>query len=170
MTAIDAALLLLRLWAGVVIIAHGVNHGRTLEGTARWFASKGFKNANLNARVSALSEIAIGVALIAGLLTSMAAAGLVATMFVAFWSIHRFAGFFNFHRPDEGYEYVATLAMIAVALAVAGPGRFSVDEALGIAANLDEWVGLAIVGGGLLVAAGQLATFWRMPTDDGGTT
>jgi hypothetical protein len=60
--------------------------------------------------------------------------------------------------------------MIAVALAVAGPGRFSVDEALGNAANLDEWVGLAIVGGGLLVAAGQLATFWRKPTGNGGTT
>lgn len=170
MTAIDAVLLLLRLWAGLVIIAHGVNHGRTLEGTARWFAAKGFKSEKLNARVSALSEIAIGVALIAGLLTSVAAAGLVATMFVAFWSIHRFVGFFNFHRPDEGYEYVATLAMIAVALAVAGPGRFSVDEALGIAANLDEWAGLAIVGGGLLVAAGQLATFWRKPTGDRGTT
>lgn len=167
MTAIDVALLLLRLWAGFVIIAHGVNHGRTLEGTARWFASKGFKNEKLNAQISALNEIAIGVALIAGLLTSVAAAGLVATMFVAFWSIHRFAGFFNFHRPDEGYEYVATLAVIAIALAIAGPGRFSVDEATGIAGNLDEWVGLVIVGGGLLVAAGQLATFWRKPVDNG---
>jgi putative oxidoreductase len=163
MTAIDAALLLLRLWAGVVIIAHGVNHGRTLEGTARWFASKGFGSAALNARISALNEIAIGVALIAGLLTSVAAAALFATMFVAFWSIHRLVGFFNFYRPDEGYEYVTTLAIIAVALAIAGPGRYSVDEAMGLAPNLDEWVGLAIVGGGLLVAAGQLAVFWRKP-------
>ena len=169
MTSIDVALLLLRLWAGFVIIAHGVNHGRSLEGTAKWFASKGFKSAALNARISALNEIAIGVALIAGLLTSLAAAGLVATMFVAFWSIHRFAGFFNFHRPDEGYEYVATLAVIAVVLAIAGPGQYSVDEALGIAGNLDEWVGLAIVVGGLVVAAGQLATFWRKPLETGGS-
>ncbi len=167
MTAIDVALLLLRLWAGLVIIAHGVNHGRTLEGTAKWFASKGFKSPELNARISALNEIAIGVALIAGLLTSVAAAALFATMFVAFWSIHRFVGFFNFRRPDEGYEYVATLAVIAVCLAIAGPGAYSVDEALGIAGNLDEWVGLAIVGGGLLVAIGQLATFWRKPASGG---
>ncbi len=163
MNAIDVALLLLRLWAGLVIIAHGVNHGRTLEGTANWFASKGFTSPGLNARISALNEIAIGVALIAGFLTSVAAAALFATMFVAFWSIHRFVGFFNFRRPDEGYEYVATLAVIAVCLAVAGPGLYSVDEALGWAGNLDEWVGLAIVGGGLLVAIGQLATFWRKP-------
>jgi putative oxidoreductase len=168
-TGIDVALLLLRLWAGIVIIAHGVNHGRTLEGTAKWFASKGFKSAGLNARISALNEIAIGVALIAGLLTSVAAAGLVATMFVAFWSIHRFVGFFNFRRPDEGYEYVATLAVIGISVAIAGPGRYSVDEAIGIAGNLDGWVGAAIVGAGLLVAVGQLATFWRKPAGDGGS-
>ena len=117
--------------------------------------------------ISALNEIAIGLALIAGLFTSVAAAGLVATMFVAFWAIHRFAGFFNFHRPDEGWEYVATLSVIGVVLALVGPGRYSVDEALGIAGNLDGWVGLAIIGAGLLVAAGQLATFWRKPSGVG---
>lgn len=167
MTGIDVALLLLRVWAGIVIIAHGVNHGRTLEGTANWFASKGFKSAQLNARVSALSEIAVGLGLIAGFLTTLAAAVLVATMFVAFWSIHRFAGFFNFHRPDEGWEYVATLSVVALALAIAGPGRYSVDQAIGFAENLDEWVGLAAIGAGLLAAAGQLATFWRKPADAG---
>jgi len=167
MTAIDVVLLTFRLWVAIVIIAHGVNHGRTQDGTAKWFASKGFSSPQLNARVSALSEILIGLALIAGLLTSVAAAGLVATMFVAFWSIHRFAGFFNFHRPDEGWEYVGTLSIIGIALAVLGPGRYSVDEALGIARNLDGWVGLAIIGAGVLVAAGQLAVFWRKPTGTG---
>lgn len=170
MTGIDVALLLLRLWAGIVIIAHGVNHGRTQEGTANWFASKGFSSPQLNARISAVNELAIGLALIAGLLTSVAAAGLVAIMFIAFWSIHRFAGFFVFHRPDEGWEYVASLSMIAIALAIAGPGRYSVDHAIGLADNLDEWVGLAIIAGGFLAAAGQLATFWRRPTDVGSST
>lgn len=166
MSKIDVALLILRLWAGFVIIAHGINHGRSLEGTANWFASKGFKSPALNARLSAGNEIAIGIGLIVGLLTSVAAAGLAATMFVAFWAIHRFAGFFNFHRPDEGYEYVATLAVVSLALAVAGPGSASIDSALGIAENLDGWVGAAIIGAGLLVAAGQLATFWRKPEED----
>lgn len=167
MTGVDVALLLLRLWAGVVILAHGVNHGRSQEGTARWFASKGFRSPQLNARVSASSEIAVGLGLIAGFLTTLSAAVLVSTMFVAFWSIHRFAGFFVFHRPDEGWEYVATLSVVATALAIAGPGRFSVDQALGVAENLDEWVGLAAIGAGLLAAAGQLALFWRKPADPG---
>lgn len=163
MEQMDAALLILRVWAGFVLIAHGINHGRSLEGTANWFESKGFRNARLNAFLSFANEIAIGVGLILGLLTSVAAAALAATMFVAFWSIHRFAGFFNFHRPDEGYEYVATLAVIALAVAVAGPGSVSLDSSLGIADNLDGWVGALIVGLGLLAAAAQLAAFWRKP-------
>lgn len=164
MDQMDVALLILRIWAGVVIIAHGVNHGRTLEGTANWFASKGFRQPKLNAMISSGNEIAIGIGLLAGFLTSVAAAALAATMFVAFWSIHRFAGFFNFRRPDEGFEYVATLAFISLALAIAGPGSASVDSAIGIADNLDGWVGAAIIAGGLVVAVGQLATFWRKPT------
>lgn len=168
MEAIDVVLLMFRLWVAIVMIAHGVNHGRTQQGTAKWFASKGFKSPELNARISAVNEILIGLALIAGLLTSVAAAGVVATMVVAFWAIHRFAGFFNFHRPDEGWEYVATLSVMAIALAVLGPGRYSVDEALGLAGNLDEWVGLAIIGAGILLAAGQLAVFWRKPDATGG--
>ena len=167
MAAIDVVLLMLRLWVAIVMIAHGVNHGRTQAGTAKWFASKGFRSPELNARISAVNEILIGLALIAGLLTSVAAAGVVATMFVAFWSIHRFSGFFNFRRPDEGWEYVATLSIIGISLAVLGPGRYSVDEALGIAGNLDEWVGLGIIGAGILLAIGQLAVFWRKPGEAG---
>lgn len=163
MDNIDTALLVLRLWAGVVIIAHGINHGRSLEGTASWFAKVGFKAPHLNAFISSAMEITVGLGLIAGLLTSVAAAGLAATMFVAFWSIHRFAGFFVFHRPDEGYEYVATLAVVAFALAVMGPGSASVDAALEIDETLSGALGAGIFGVGILAAAGQLATFWRKP-------
>ena len=163
METIDIALLFLRVWVGVVIIAHGINHGRSLPGTANWFESKGFKSAKVNAFISSAAEIAIGLALIAGLLTSPALAGLVAIMFVAFWSIHRFAGFFNFHRPDEGYEYVVTLSVVALAVAIGGPGAISVDAELGIADNLNGGVGAGIIGLGVLAATGQLATFWRRP-------
>lgn len=166
MNEIDVAMLILRVWLGVVMIAHGVNHARTQEGTARWFEQKGFKSPQLNARMSALSEIAIGLGLIVGLLTSIAAAALAATMLLAFWSVHRFAGFFVFHRPDEGYEYVATLAVAALVLAIVGPGDVSIDAAIGIDESLSGAVGAGIIGLGLLAGVGQAAMFWRKPTSD----
>ena len=163
MGQLDIALLILRIWAGFVIIAHGINHGRNLEGTANWFGKVGFRQAKLNAFLSSGMEVVVGLALVWGLLTSFAAAGLAATMFVAFWSIHRFAGFFVFHRPDEGYEYVFTLLAIALALAIGGPGAVSVDATLGIDGSLSGWVGAGIFALGLVAATGQLAMFWRKP-------
>ncbi|MGH3651081.1 MAG: DoxX family protein [Acidimicrobiia bacterium] len=167
MDLIDTVSLILRLWAGLVMIAHGVNHARNQEGTAKWFERVGFRSPVLNARLSAGNEIAIGLGLLGGLLTSVAAAGLAATMLGAFWAIHRFAGFFVFHRPDEGYEYVGTLAVVALALAILGPGAVSIDAALGIDETLSGGTGAWIFALGLLAGAAQLAVFWRKPGDKG---
>jgi putative oxidoreductase len=166
MEPIDLALSVLRLWLGIVMLAHGVHHARNLEGTASWFASKGFRQPALNARASAFGELAIGAGLVTGLLTSPAAAGLIATMTVAFGSIHRFAGFFVFKRPDEGWEYVATLAVAALTVAVAGPGPYSLDAVLGIDTALSGWTGLTIALAGVAAGAVQLAVFWRRPTQE----
>ena len=159
MEATDLALLILRVWLGIVIIAHGVNHGRSIEGTTNWFAKLGWKKARLQAILSSGAEVAIGVGLIVGLLTPLAAAGLIATMFVAFISNHRPNGFFIF-RPGEGYEYVATIAFASLALAMMGAGDISLDNAFGID-TLDGWTGLIIGLGGFAAGALQLATFWR---------
>lgn len=163
MEPLDFAPLVLRLWLGTVMILHGINHGRNLKGTATWFASKGFRAARLNALGSTAGEIAIGVGLVVGLLTSFAAAGLVIIMVIAFGAIHRFAGFFVFARPDEGYEYVATLAVAATGLAMLGPGSVSLDAAIGWADNLDGWTGLVIAVAGALAGVLQLVLMWRRP-------
>jgi putative oxidoreductase len=160
---IDITLTTLRVWAGVVMLMHGIHHARNQEGTAQWFERIGFSQARLNARLSSLTEIAIGLGLIAGFLTSFAAAGLVATMFVAFWTVHRFAGFYVFHRPDEGYEYVVTLALVAKAIAYLGPGKYSVDASIGL--DLAGTTGLLIIAGGLVIAIGQVIVLWRRPAD-----
>ncbi|MFP3914038.1 MAG: DoxX family protein [Actinomycetota bacterium] len=161
----DAVLLLLRVWLGVVFLAHGYHHARSLDGTTRWFASQGFGPARAFAAASAVGELAIGAGLAAGFLTSIAAGGVVAVAATAFWTIHRFAGFYVFRRPDEGWEYVATLAVAATAVAVLGPGRYSVDSALGWAGALDQGVGLGVIGGGVALAAVQLLVGWRRPPE-----
>jgi putative oxidoreductase len=160
----DIGLAVLRCWAGVVMLAHGINHARNQEGTATWFAKVGYKSPELNARLSSLTEIAVGLGLLAGLLTTVAAAGLASIMAVAFWSIHRFSGFFVFNRPTEGYEYVTTMAVVALVIAIFGPGGISLDAVVGT--DLDGLVGAGIFGLGIVAAAGQLAMFWRRPVKE----
>ena len=161
MESTDIALLILRGWLGIVIMAHGINHGRSLDGTTSWFASLGWQRARLQAMLSAVAEIAIGVALIIGLLTSIAAAGLVATMFVAYLSNHRPNGFFIF-RPGEGWEYVATIAFASIALATLGAGDLSLDGVIGLD-SLTGWTGLIIGASGFVIGWLQVEMFWRKP-------
>jgi putative oxidoreductase len=161
----DVALLILRVWLAIVFFAHGINHGRTQQGTATWFASKGFKQAPLLARMSSLGELAVGAGLLLGLLTPFAAAGLMVIMVTAFWSVHRFSGFFVFRRPDEGYEYVVTLAVAALVLAILGPGAYSIDSSLGIADDFDGWLGAGIALAGIVLGFLQLAALWKKPAN-----
>ncbi|MDJ0497362.1 MAG: DoxX family protein [Acidimicrobiia bacterium] len=162
MDQIDWALLILRLGTGLVILAHGVNHARGRQRTTAWFGSIGFQKPELQWLASTVSELAVGVALVIGLLTAPAAAGLVAVMAVAFWSVHRKNGFFIF-RPGEGWEYVATLAMNGIVLAVAGPGTASLDHVIGLDSTMSGGVGALLIAAALVAAAVQLAIFFRPP-------
>ena len=163
--AVNAGLLALRLVLGIVFIAHGVKHFINRQKTINWTASIGFKSPGIQWAFMTFAEIGIGLGLALGLLTSFAAAGLVSMMVVAYWTVHRAAGFWVSARPDEGYEYVLVLVVAALALAIMGPGEWAVDDALDIATSLDEGVGALIAAGGLVAAVLQLATFYR-PTSE----
>src|SRR3954471_20540397 len=129
-TAYDFALLLLRVVLGLTMAAHGYNKffGKGgLAGTAGWFDSMGMKPGIFHARAAATTEMSAGLGLAAGLLTPIPAAGFVALMFVAAWTVHRPIGFFI---VKEGWEYNLILAVSAVAVAGLGAGRFSLDHAL----------------------------------------
>jgi putative oxidoreductase len=161
---VNAGLLILRATLGVVMVAHGWNHifgGGRIPGTARWFEGLGMRPGRLHAWLASLTELGAGAMLLAGLLTPLAAAGVVGVMLVAWITNHLRNGFFIF-RPGEGYEYVMTLCLAALAVGALGAGEWSLDHALGI--DWTGWTGLAIAagagGGG---AAGLLATFWRPP-------
>jgi putative oxidoreductase len=78
----------LRAAIGGTMIAHGVKHGRTLEGTSRWFDSIGFRQAKAQAIASAVVEVGAGTALLAGVATPLAASAVVGTMAVAAGSVH----------------------------------------------------------------------------------
>ena len=164
MDEFNDAMLLLRLFFGLMLLAHGYNHffrGGRIAGTGRWFESIGVKPGRLNAIVASTVEVGGGALLAAGLLTSFAGAAAVGLMVVAYATVHRFNGFFI---VKEGWEYVASIAVVGIAIAMLGPGEWSLDHAVGIDDKLDGWVGLAIaaglgIGGGLA----QLAVFYRPP-------
>jgi putative oxidoreductase len=154
------ALLLLRVVVGVTMILHGYNHwrgGGKIAGTGRWFAGLGLKYGELQAWMSVVTEIGAGFLLVLGLLTPLAGAAIISVMLVAGLLAHRKNGFFVF---KDGYEYVLVLAVVCLLLGVTGPGRFSLDNALGI--EITGWTGGGIA---LIVAivavAGLLATFYR---------
>ena len=164
--AINLALLVLRVTAGAVMLAHGINHiygGGKIAGTGRWFESLGMRPGLVHAWIASLTEVGAGVMLVLGLLTPLAAAAIVGVMVVAWLINHRGNGFFIF-RPGEGWEYVMTLTMVGLAIGAVGPGEWSLDEALDLRDDLVGTTGLAIAaiggGGG---AAVLLALFWRPP-------
>jgi putative oxidoreductase len=161
---LDAAGAILRVALGVVMLAHGWNHlygPGGVDGTARWFGSMGLKPPRLHALASGITELGAGAALLLGLGTSLMCGAVVGVMVVAFVTAHRTNGFFIF-KPGQGYEYVGFLALTAVALAVLGPGQLSLDDALGLADDLDGGVGLALSAGlGLVASTGLLVTCWR---------
>jgi len=164
----DWAVALLRLVAGGVILAHGVKHARGRVKTANWFGSIGFRQPELQWFASTATEIGVGVLLIVGLGSSLAAAGLIAVMVVAFWTVHRSVGFWVTARPDEGWEYVLVLGTVGAAIAIGGPGEFSMDAVLGIEDLLSGWVAAVLVAGGIVAAALQIVTFFR-PNEAAGT-
>jgi putative oxidoreductase len=163
--SIDLALLGLRVVVGAVVLAHGVNHvfgGGRIAGTGRWFESLGMRPGRLHAWLASGTEIVAGVLLVFGFLTPLAAAGVVGVMAVAWITNHRGNGFFIF-RPGEGWEYVMTLTVVALAIGALGPGSWSLDDAFGLD-DLAGTGGLALTAGlGLGGAAALLLGFWRPP-------
>lgn len=150
------------------MLAHGIRHifgGGKIAGTGGWFESLGMKPGWLHAWTASLTEIGAGTMLVAGLLTPLACAGVIGVMVVALITNHWKNGYFIFYK-GEGYEYVLTLILGAIAMAPLGAGEWSIDDALELSWTYGD-AGLVIavvagVGGALLLLAG----FWRPEKKD----
>ncbi|MCY3968121.1 MAG: DoxX family protein [bacterium] len=165
MDEMNLAMLILRVGIGFTFAAHGygkIFQGGRIAGTAGWFDSMGMRPGKVHAWMAALTEIGAGLLLALGLLTPLAGAAMVGVMVVAAWTVHRNNGFMIVR---EGWEYTFVLALVAVAIAMLSPMEWSLDAALDIHDAWDGYVGLAIAGGGgVLAGVAQLALFYR-PTN-----
>jgi putative oxidoreductase len=109
--------------------------------------------------MATVTELGAGALLILGLLTPLAAGGVVGTMLVALFANHLRNGFFIF-RPGEGYEYVLMISLVCIALGALGGGRASLDHAIGL--HVPGWAGLLIAAGaGAAGASLVLVTSWH---------
>ena len=161
----NLALLIIRVALGLTMAAHGYAKffkGGRIDGTAGWFDSMGMRPGSVHARLAAGGEIAAGLCLAVGFLTTFAALGFVGLMTVAFWLVHRDKGFLIL---NEGWEYVFILAIAAVTVAMLGPLEWSIDNAIGWDDELDGYTGLIIsAGGGVVAAAALMGAFYRPPS------
>ncbi|MET8403605.1 DoxX family protein [Streptomyces sp900116325] len=142
----DTGLLVLRLVAGLLIAGHGVQKvsfrlgGSGLAGGTEEFRHDGFRGGRVTALAAGSSQIGAGMFLAVGLLTPMAAMAAMGVMTVA-GTVKRHKGLWV---QNDGYEYPMVLVAISTVLALTGPGRWSLDHALGLAA-WPLWVSVTVI-------------------------
>jgi putative oxidoreductase len=168
-SAANFAVLLARVWNAIMIFAHGWRHVKSIQsgpGMANWFESLGLKPGPLLAWAVTLTEVTIPFLLVAGFLTPLAYGGVCALMVVAVMTNHLKNGFF-LSSAKEGYEYVATVAVVSITLGTLGPGRWSLDNAFDLAFPFEPRKALIVTAAlGIGGAALFLLAFWRPPKKD----
>jgi putative oxidoreductase len=126
-TFTHAALLLIRIVAGIAFMMHG---WRKIQNPFGWMGPDGFAPSIFQA-LAALSEFGGGLAWILGLLTPLSSLGIASTMAVAVWSHVVMRGDpFVAMRGGPSYELPALFFCVALLILAIGPGRFSLDRKL----------------------------------------
>ena len=157
----DIALLASRAVLGGYLAAHGAQKlfgtfgGHGLKPTAAAFDRLGLRPGQVTATAAGLSELGGGLLTIAGLASPAGPVAIAGTMAVAS-ATHRANGPF---AGNGGYELAATNLAAALALAAAGPGRYSLDGLTGL--RLHRVLTGLVVAGAVAGAAANVAMLLR---------
>ena len=133
--ATDLGILGLRLTAGGLLAGHGAQKlfgafgGHGLEGTAGWLESLGMRPGKQWATLAGLSELGGGALTALGFLNPLGPITLQGAMATAIRKAHWNKPIWN---TEGGAELPVLYSTIGAALALAGPGRYSADRALGL--------------------------------------
>jgi putative oxidoreductase len=125
----DWGILLIRLMLGAVMFAHGASKVFGIWGGSGLAETVDMMSKNFGAFLAYLSiftEFLGGLALILGVVTRFWGIAVFINMMVAVLDVHLSNGFIG----KGGFEFPLTLAVMALAITIAGPGALSVDARL----------------------------------------
>ncbi len=133
----NLALLVLRWTVGPLMAGHGAQKlfgwfdGYGLKGTGGWLESLGLRPGRTWAVAAGLSEFGGGVLMILGFLNPLGPLGVTGAMAMAIAKVHPLS-----EKPvwatSGGAELPLTNVAISTALMLSGPGKYSLDRALGV--------------------------------------
>lgn len=136
-TSNEFTLTIARLVLGVVFFAHGAQKmlgwfgGYGFHGTMGFFTQQGIP-APL-AFLAICAEFFGGLGLIVGLLSRIAAFGIICNMLVAIATVHARNGFFmnwTGQQKGEGFEYHLLAIALLLMVLIKGAGALSIDRAI----------------------------------------
>ena len=131
----DIGLLLARVVFGLLMAAHGTQKlfgwfgGHGLAGTGGFFEQLGFRPGRFFAATAGATELAAGLLVALGLLGPLGPALTLAVMIVAIATVHWQHGVF---AQNDGIELPLLYSVAAAAIALTGPGVYSLDALLGL--------------------------------------
>jgi putative oxidoreductase len=123
---LDVALLILRLALAAVLLYHGLPKLMNFGQTASNFGGMHIPAPSLSAAFSILAEVGGGILILLGIAVDLAGILVILDMLGAIALVHLPNGF-DFTKG--GFEHPFTILAMALALALAGPGRMSVGVA-----------------------------------------
>lgn len=138
-TEADRTLALLRVTLALVMFPHGAQKLLGWWGGYGFSGTMGFLTGQAGlpwivALVVILAESVGALALAAGFLGRVTAAGIAAVMVGAIATVHAANGFFmnwNGNQAGEGFEYHLLALVLAMAVMIRGSGAWSLDRVLG---------------------------------------
>ena len=137
-TSNDFTLTIVRLVLGVTFFMHGAQKmlgwfgGYGFHGTMGFFTQQMGIPAPL-AFLAICAEFFGGLGLLVGLLSRIAALGIIVNMLVAIVTVHHVNGFFmnwTGQQKGEGFEYHLLAIALAIVVLVKGSGAISIDRVI----------------------------------------
>jgi putative oxidoreductase len=145
-------LAMMRWIVGGLFVGHGLQKlagwfgGHGLEATGKAFEGMGLRPGRAQAALAGAGEAGGGALVALGLLTPLGSSMISGAMITAIRKVHGSKGPW---LTDGGYEYNLVLLAAVFVLAEAGPGQWSLDDALGTRRSGFGWAIAQLAGGAI---------------------